>query len=301
MRCEECLPLVEDYFDGEVEKEMADLIAQHIAACAGCASAHEQLEREQGFYLRYECDAQVAPSFWNSVMALVTRENDKPATLSSRLRWWLGNTLGAFSAPRFSPSLTALIALAAIGITAGVMLYLNSRERFFDAARASQHTGTPASIPSPAPGEIAAQHRSIITDAADAKGSGTSVGERQPALNSVERKDDSTPAINRRRIARLSLKPELAARQPTPEQLIREAEQRYLAAIAMLSRDVSRQRSRLNAATATRFAQTLAAIDRTITDTRRAVREHPGDPVAAQYMMTAYAKKVDVLREMVGY
>ena len=90
-------------------------------------------------------------------------------------------------------------------------------------------------------------------------------------------------------------------RSPTPDQLIREAEQKYLAAISILSRDVNRHRSQLDAETALRFERTLAAIDRTITDTRRAVREHPGDPVAAQYMLTAYAKKVDVLREMIGY
>ena len=42
-------------------------------------------------------------------------------------------------------------------------------------------------------------------------------------------------------------------------------------------------------------------LDRTIADTRKAVRQHPDDPVAVQYMLTAYAKKVDVLREMVDY
>lgn len=69
----------------------------------------------------------------------------------------------------------------------------------------------------------------------------------------------------------------------------------------MLSRDVNRRRSRLDAETVARFEQTLAAVNRTIADTRRAARKHPGDPVATQYMLTAYARKVDVLREMVGY
>ena len=50
--------------------------------------------------------------------------------------------------------------------------------------------------------------------------------------------------------------------------------------------------------TLAKLDQAIAAINRTIAGTRKAVREHPDDPVAVQYMLTAYARKVDVLREM---
>jgi hypothetical protein len=66
----------------------------------------------------------------------------------------------------------------------------------------------------------------------------------------------------------------------------------------MLQRDVASKRSHLDAQTAARFGESLAAIDRSIAETRRAVAEHAGDPIAAQYMLSAYAKKVEVLREM---
>ncbi|HEV2704591.1 MAG TPA: hypothetical protein VGV59_01625, partial [Pyrinomonadaceae bacterium] len=87
----------------------------------------------------------------------------------------------------------------------------------------------------------------------------------------------------------------------TPDQLVREAEQKYLAAIRLLSHDVRRNRARLDPQTAARFERTLATIDRTIAGTRRAVRQHPGDPVAVNYMLAAYARKVEVLREMASY
>jgi hypothetical protein len=45
--------------------------------------------------------------------------------------------------------------------------------------------------------------------------------------------------------------------------------------------------------------EALSSIDRTIAATKRAVRRSPEDPIAVQYMLAAYAKKVDVLREMV--
>jgi len=93
------------------------------------------------------------------------------------------------------------------------------------------------------------------------------------------------------------------AAEPAPltaEQAVREAEQKYVAAIAILSRDVSKHRSELDPAIAAKFEATLASIDFTIRETKRAVREHPGDPVAAQYMLAAYSEKLDVLREMAG-
>jgi hypothetical protein len=79
---------------------------------------------------------------------------------------------------------------------------------------------------------------------------------------------------------------------------VREAEQKYIAAIAILSRDVSKKRSGMDPMVAARFDAALGEIDKTIAETRRAVRNNPDDPIALQYMLSAYSKKVDTLREM---
>jgi hypothetical protein len=79
---------------------------------------------------------------------------------------------------------------------------------------------------------------------------------------------------------------------------VREAEQKYLSAIALLSRDFKHQRSHVDPQVLAQFEQALGAIDRTIASTRRVVQQHPSDPVAVQYMLAAYAKKVEVLEEM---
>jgi hypothetical protein len=65
-----------------------------------------------------------------------------------------------------------------------------------------------------------------------------------------------------------------------------------------LSEDVNRKRTRLDPQVAARFDETLATIDRSIAETRRTVLKHGNDPVAVQYMLSAYAKKVEVMREM---
>ena len=89
-----------------------------------------------------------------------------------------------------------------------------------------------------------------------------------------------------------------SGRKPTPAELVREAEHKYLSAIALLSRDLKHQGSQVDPQVLAQFEQALGAIDRTIAATRRVVQEHPNDPVAVQYMLTAYAKKVEVLEEM---
>jgi anti-sigma factor RsiW len=302
MRCEECQQLVEDYFDGELDEGESSRVAQHINACPACASLYERLEREQRLYLSYECDAQPAPAFWDNVMKRAAQEeNDRAIHTLSRLRAWLSDRVGGFAAPRFSPSLTALIVLVAVGITVLVMSYVRTSEKEAGPVSISQNEGAPVSVPATRPSEVVDSTNPNANDETTRKKNEASVKEPPPQLARTGRKGSSmleARPISAERINRRTL---AANRQQTPDELVREAEQKYVAAIAMLSRDVNRRRSRLDAETAARFERTLAAVDRTIADTRRAARRHPGDPVAAQYLLTAYAKKVDVLREMIGY
>jgi hypothetical protein len=308
MKCEECLPLVEEYADGELDGQANDLVARHLDDCAPCRSAYRKALREQELYLRYECDAQAAPTFWEHVMArAVAHENNRAqtqapsrgfASLRSRLRGLLGN----FSAPRFSPSLTALMVLAAVGVTAIVMSYLNPKEKSalnnvsqIETAQSASSSSTPD-----APAASAANTGTV--EARGGKGSEAEVdNEELIVVNDGRGKVRHALAAKKEMKTRLLRQPSFAERRLTPDALISEAEQKYVAAINLLSRDLNRRRSRLDPETAARFERTLVAVDRTIADTRRAARKHPDDPVAAKYVLTAYAKKVDVLREMIGH
>jgi hypothetical protein len=85
----------------------------------------------------------------------------------------------------------------------------------------------------------------------------------------------------------------------TPDALVRDAAAKYQKAIEILARDVATRRATFDPATLARFDDTLKALDRTIAETRRAaLAQGNPDPVAVQYMLTAYEKKVEVLREM---
>lgn len=269
MKCEEFLSMIEEYFDGEMDEKNSRLVAAHIAACGACALEYDRLGREQELYTSYEREVDVTPALWAGVQARIREER---ADQTGSVRQWL---TGFFSAPRLSLVATAALVVIAVGATIGVMSYLSSRNQSGGVSIGDQTARNNPPSNSNTQGGTDNQKPDDVTPPAPENG-GT-----QP------------PAVLTKPPARAGAKA-----KPTPEQLVREAEQKYVAAIALLSKEVNQRRTELDPSVLAQFDSALAAIDRTIEDTRRAVRQSPNDPIALQYMLAAYAKKVDVLREM---
>jgi Putative zinc-finger len=285
MRCEASQPLIERYFDGELDEPDASLVAGHIAICDSCARAYLRLEREQDFYLRHESDVEVSPAFWSGVFAKARRDQaSRPAWNFNSLWDRSRETFGKIGALRFGLLSTAAIVLLTVGMTAAVMRYIYSREKVSEQAVISR---SPRGDDKPG----IAQGR--VDEMAGSKGESQIINQSRGGSNSLSEASGSSAR-------RHDPKPAAARRRQSPEELLREAEQKYLAAIALLSRDASRRRSRLDSESVAQFDQTLATIDRAISGARRVARGRPDDPVAVQYMLAAYAKKVDVLRQMVS-
>ena len=123
MRCEDCLPLVEEYFDGEVEGRTAELMGTHLASCATCAAALDALSFEQEVYARYDRGLEVTPALWARVSAEIAREPlpESPAPerpFLSRIREGFAAALGALAA---RPALASSLALIVVGVTAGLL------------------------------------------------------------------------------------------------------------------------------------------------------------------------------------
>jgi hypothetical protein len=272
MRCNRCLPLIEQYFDGELDRRLSEQVSEHIANCSQCASEQERVRREQAFYLRLESDARASAEFWPGVSAKISEpERARPATLSV-----VSSLLERFASLRLSASLAALIVMIAVAITIAVMKQTNSKE--------------------------SAATRTDVAGKGDADSASVSAQPDNKATNDIEKIENrltnkDTPASSRSRNARRSTgMGQTSIDETRLEKMVRQAEQKYLAAIQILSRDINRRRSRLDRETIAQLDQTLAAVDRTIRDTRKAARHNPGDPVAVQYMLAAYAKKVDLLK-----
>ncbi|HEV2881126.1 MAG TPA: zf-HC2 domain-containing protein [Pyrinomonadaceae bacterium] len=311
MKCEECTAnTLEEFLDGELDARRAAELGAHLAACRACAAAYERLLDEQATYASYERNLDVTPqALWAGVAARITAEEsrEKPAAKASlfeSVRAWLAP---AFVAPRFSPALTAAMMLLAIGATALVMRYMNSqpvgsREL---AAAPSKVTATPSSIvQQPTPEATPASSPAATQNGGSSGGADVQPNEREKnrKLEFARKRDAErklvVPSNDPAQILVANQNNEILKRQRATERLVREAEAKYLAAIKMLSEDVNRKRTRLDPQVAARFDETLATIDRSIAETRRTVLRQRNDPVAVQYMLSAYAKKVEVMREM---
>ena len=296
MKCEDCLSVIEEYFDGELDERAAINVNVHLATCQACSRSFEALRDEQNLYALYRRDLEVTPQLWAGIRQRIREET--PAGHGMRLKAWLQSLFGA---PRLSPALSFALVVLAVGATAGVMKYMQSHGDAVNQPTISKINQPPApSAPTSAPTtNVAATDGEEATPPLDeAMGSDTELPaplKARPDSRLATLLAEKAPA--RRESARTA---ELTYRE-TPERLVREAEQKYQAAIWLLTRDSRRRSSLLEADVRARFEQTLVDVDRTITETRRAVRREPLDPVAVQFMLAAYAKKVEVLREMANY
>lgn len=275
MNCEDWRVLVEEYFDGELDTNAALEVRHHLDRCASCSAVLKSLNAEQSVYANYKSEVEISPELWAEVRQRL--EADKPT--DQRFGSWLRSV---FALPPVSGPVAVGLVVLAVVLTVVVMSYISAPSGVAPDRTVAE--GTPQALPAPQKEMIvAAPGKNEDTSSKD-KGikhnvvtTATSYGKSSAAIrNDIHKTKD-------------------------PRRLVLEAEQKYLAAIAMLSRSVDRKKSRLDPATMAELEQALSSIDRTIAATRKVVRQHPDDPVAAQYMLTAYAKKVDVLRELVDY
>lgn len=279
MKCEECQQLLEEYVDGELEIRVAAQVSAHASNCSDCSKVYQEFRQEQEAYTRYQRDIEVTPALWAGVEARIRQEKAAPSSRGLRER-----LAGLFATPRFSPALAAALVLLAVGLTIVVMSVMNSRNNNQPIA-----TNPPASDGN----RPANENKAVETPAPKPDENRNELaGGGNEATKPVPVEKENKPAPQKQFIAKAQPK------QADPTQLVREAEQKYLAAIAILSRDFNRHRSQIDPTVLARFDSALTDIDRTIKDTRRVVREHPDDPVALQYLLSAYAKKVDALRDM---
>jgi anti-sigma factor RsiW len=313
MKCEECTTgALEEFLDGELDERRAAEMNAHLAICQTCALRYDALRDENAIYASYERDLELSPQMWAGVAARIASDESsveaKPlggASWFDKVRAWLAPALVA---PRFSPALTAALMLLAIGATATVMKYLNSSGSTQQqiAARA---TPTPEQIklaqPTPEASPLvtpATLQNGAPSDGANAEPNGRDKSTKPDPLRKREAERTkpaaAVPADDPAQVLVANQNSEQLRRQRATARLVREAESKYVAAITLLSEDVNRRRTRLDPQVAARFDETLATIDRSIAETRRTVLKHGNDPVAVQYMLSAYAKKVEVMREM---
>jgi hypothetical protein len=282
MKCAECQSLVQEYFDGELDQPTAKVVLVHLENCSSCGALLEQLSSEHRTYQRYDRELEVSQALWFKTRAQLAGESGRPElTLLRRSQIEFGRLLSL----RFSVTASAALVALAIIVTVAVMKYLNTPEMPPQIAFSSE---TPPAPKRPT-GETEVINEPVKNREAVDRGKGSEIKKSMVVGPGAE-------------LARRTSSAAKGTREPkTPGQLVREAEKKYLSAIALLTRDAQQRQSQFDPETRGKLDEALAAIDRTILSTRKAVQRNPNDPLAVQYMLAAYGKKVDVLKEMGSY
>jgi anti-sigma factor RsiW len=161
MRCVDCLPLIEEYFDGETDERTGERIAAHLASCADCAAALDALYFEQEIYARYDRRLEVAPSLWASVSAEIAREPmpERPATRQNFLGRLRDSVTSSLAALTIRPALASSLALLFVGVVVGSLWLARRPETKDKLVAAANETNravavTPSPVESVAPGNL---------------------------------------------------------------------------------------------------------------------------------------------------
>ena len=282
MKCEENQPLIEGYFDGELDPETAGLVLIHLETCPPCNAEFEVLAQESQVYRNYDRGVNISPALWARIHnRIVAEPKVQPATLWGQWREFRQVGFSNLLALRFGVPVLAILVLSAVVATVAIMKYIDRKPPSQQIA--SEGKSTPEEtvhLDQPRKSAVAlGSHNGLEAEKRNVTG---------PGRGTVITGRPTTASRN-------------SAGARTPTQLVRDAEKSYLRAIAMLTRDVQKRPSSLDSKTRAKLEGALASIDHTISVTRKAARKDPDDPEVVQYMLTAYAKKVDVLKEMTNY
>jgi AhpD family alkylhydroperoxidase len=277
--------MLDPYVEGECDEETAQSLTAHLTGCRACAGAHAELLREQEIYASYLVEVEPPPALWARLRAQLEEEKALNGSQPQfRLQRWLAI---AFESLQIAPRLATALVLIIIGLALGIMVWRRTVD-----------------IPTqPAPKVVGVQPSSEVNREVVHRSPNNTDGRNSTNHNDGNIKPFSVKSGERGSGVRVSVAARAGRRAGSPavpmvDLVARRAEQQYLSAIEILSRDIKSRRTIISPALRSQLETALADVDRNIAATRRVAREQPRDPVAVQYLALAYEKKIELLREV---
>jgi anti-sigma factor RsiW len=279
MNCERCKNELEDFLYGELDEARAAEVRAHLGGCAVCGALRDEVERENEIFGRFYEQTAIEPAAetWEAIRARINSEARGRAQIESG-RGWLerlrAGSIGRLPLPatlRQAAFAALLVALSVAATTIYLKLGENGAGNVADKGREAVQTQPPQQgvTPTPSPSvEVEKPNNGVLTP----KG--------------------AKPPVNRAAPPRQLTDQELMNRQ------IARAEREYQKAIRLLDQAIAKQRDRLDPALVKQYESSLALIDNSINESRRALRERPDDPTAGQFLLAAYAKKLDLMQDI---
>ena len=295
----ECLEegLIQSYADGELSIETMEAVATHTAACAACAQAVREAEAETAIL-----SSALAPEMSLSVPTARLRQRldaaiaelqpqpPLPMENSGSRPWraWFGSWLASLAfAPQRAAAFASLAAVVAFaGIFSVIYLKNNGSEYAREVTRG-------ASV------EFAISEVQV----SETGDSDAGMGAREERVIAVKQTiKRARPRVLRNvgeTVTTLTAKKGAAPKQPAApvKDSLLPGERSYLTAIASLTTNLeSGDDGRgLKPSLRAEYERNLAVVDQAIEATRSAARSNPNDDDAANFLLTAYQSKVDLL------
>ncbi len=282
MNCERCRNELEDLLYGELSRTRAAEVSAHLDDCADCVALRGELERENEIFSQFYEQTSIEPAgvMWEAIRGRISEERGIRPQIEPETGWLerlRAGALGWLVAPAILRQ-AAFAALLIVLSVAATMIYLkrdaNGEKDVAGARPEISPTATPRQTVTPSP-------------------------ESSPSTHIAGRpiKDASEPKIKPRISDRIVPKRQLTDQQLMNMQIAR-AEREYQKAIRMLDQAIAKQRGGLDPALIKQYESSLALIDSSIAASRRAMRERPDDPTAGQFLLAAYAKKLDLMQDI---
>lgn len=265
MNCERCQLNLEDFLYGELAERLAAELREHLAGCAACSAERTRLESENALFAEFYEQTAVEPAVesWAAIRSRIAEEPIRSVEEEKVVGWRA--MFGWLMIPSLARQAAFALLLMAISVVA--TMWLMRRD---DGNRLAEAKPTPtvtpqvnAQEPTPSPKNELAQTEPL-----------------KPKPQTVRQQVQ---------VRRLSEGDELA------QQLAR-TEREYQNTIKLLERAIAKRRDGFAPEAFKKYESSLALIDGSIVQSKRALNKQPDDLAARQFLLAAYARKVELMQ-----
>jgi anti-sigma factor RsiW len=301
MNCERCKNELEDFLYDELGRSRAAEVDAHLADCAVCAALRDEIERENEIFGQFYEQTSIEPAaeMWDAIRSRINSEARERAQID-RGAW--SPALRPLDSGGLKAGLDALFRMARAGAFGRLLAPATLRQAAFAALlvalsvaattiylklgdKGEKNVATKSGEPAPT-----RPQRQGVTPTPSPSGDVAVAGEKPNTGAGAPHRQ--TPTHHRPAPPRRLTDQELMNRQ------IARAEREYQKAIRLLDQAIAKQRDRLDPALIKQYESSLVSIDNSINASRRAFLERPDDPVAGQFLLAAYAKKLDLMQDI---
>lgn len=284
MNCERCQTELEDFLYGESSERLSVEMRAHLADCAECIALRDELAYEHELFAQFYERTAIDPTTetWDVIRTRIAAEPARqiqPEPSESKASWWQ-SLMGGWLTPAVLRQAALALLLVALSVVATIVLMKRGDDGKNIAQQGSKQEVTPP-LPAPSP-----------TTSSAPLPTWNVVQVETPAKSSPS----NQPPAQQTDVKRKMIKAQPLSDQELITRQLARAEREYQGVIKMLDRAVAKRRDEIQPEAFKQYQASLALIDSSIAQSKRALRERPEELSASQFLLAAYARKVELMQ-----